>query len=219
MKRKVIPELLDEDAGTPAEIAASLRDLRRVNRWLGGVRTTRLLLEGAMRSRQMKRASVLEVGSGDGYVMNCVARRLPLEVTLLDRMGSHFERATLTRVIADARALPFADDSFDFVTCNLLLHHFEPDELREFVRGALRVCRVAVLINDLRRHWIHLALTYAGVVIFRSRLTRHDAPASVRRSYTVEEWRAMLSGLGAACRVERRFLFRAGLTVWKDTRG
>ncbi len=45
MKRVVIPELLDSDAGTPSEIAASLSDLNRINRWFGGVATTQFLVE------------------------------------------------------------------------------------------------------------------------------------------------------------------------------
>ena len=51
----------------------------------------------------------------------------------------------------------------------------------------LRVCRVAVLINDLVRDGLHLSLVYAGLPLYRSRLTRHDAPASVRQAYTPAE--------------------------------
>ena len=40
MKRVPTAELLDTDSGTPAEVAASLGDLRRINRWFGGVATT-----------------------------------------------------------------------------------------------------------------------------------------------------------------------------------
>ena len=35
MKREVIAELLDEDLGTPQEIASSLDDLRHINGWFG----------------------------------------------------------------------------------------------------------------------------------------------------------------------------------------
>ena len=52
----------------------------------------------------------------------------------------------------DALALPFRDASFDLVSCNLFAHHLSPQELVRFVDEALRVCRVAVLINDLVRH-------------------------------------------------------------------
>ena len=40
MKRIVTTEWLDSDKGTPAEVAASLADLRGINRRFGGVATT-----------------------------------------------------------------------------------------------------------------------------------------------------------------------------------
>ena len=51
MKRVVIPELLDTDCGTPSEVAASLGDLRRINRWFGGVTTTDEMIWRVARER------------------------------------------------------------------------------------------------------------------------------------------------------------------------
>ncbi len=45
MHRTVAAELLDSDLGTAEEVAASLADLRVVNRWFGGIATTRSMLE------------------------------------------------------------------------------------------------------------------------------------------------------------------------------
>jgi hypothetical protein len=52
--------------------------------------------------------------------------------------------------------------------------------------------------------------------LYRSRLTRHDAPASVRQAYTKEEMLDMLRRTGAA-RIEMKsyYLFRMGVIVWK----
>ena len=88
--------------------------------------------------------------------------------------------------------------------------------LQVFAREALRVCRRAVLINDLIRSRTHLALVYLGLPLFRSRITWHDAPASVRRAYTVDEMRELLSRLPAQ-RIEmsRHYLYRMGVLVWK----
>ena len=52
-------------------------------------------------------------------------------------------------VAGDALALPFRDASFDLLSSTLFAHHLSPQELVQFVDEALRVCRVAVLINDL----------------------------------------------------------------------
>ena len=86
----------------------------------------------------------------------------------------------------------------------------------QFVNEALRVCRVAVLINDLVRHPLHLSLVYAGMPLYRSRLTRHDAPASVRQAYTVEEMQSLLAQTSAArVEIHRHYLFRMGVVAWK----
>ncbi|HEV2717420.1 MAG TPA: methyltransferase domain-containing protein, partial [Terriglobales bacterium] len=138
-----------------------------------------------------------------------------VEITLLDRARSHLRNGHRA-VAGDALALPFRDGSFDVVSCGLFAHHLGPPDLVRFVNEGLRVCRGAVLINDLVRCWPHLAAVYAGMPLYRSRLTRHDAPASVRQAYTVDEMRALL-GQTRASRVEihRRYLFRMGVIVWR----
>jgi hypothetical protein len=86
----------------------------------------------------------------------------------------------------------------------------------KFARESLRVCRVAVLVNDLVRHPLHLVLAYAGVPIYRSRITRNDAPASVKQAYTVEEMTEIFRRAGAAkLEAQRHFLFRMGVIAWK----
>ena len=117
----------------------------------------------------------------------------------------------------DALALPFRDASFDLVSCNLFAHHLSPEAIVEFATEALRVCRVAVLINDLVREPLHLSLVYAGLPLYRSRLTRHDAPASVRQAYTPDEMRDLLARTSAArVEIHRHYLFRMGVIAWKE---
>jgi ubiquinone/menaquinone biosynthesis C-methylase UbiE len=225
MKRTIIPELLDSDAGTPSEIAASLSDLNRINRWFGGMATTRSLVEQVSQELEARSLSLLEVAAGAGAVPAEVAGALAqagiaMEVTLLDRASSHLRNGNRRAVAGDALALPFSDGSFDLVSCSLFVHHLAPDDVVRFVNEGLRVCRAAVLINDLVRHPTHLGLVYAGMPLYRSRLTRHDAPASVRQAYTMNEMADML-GKSKAARVEivRHFLFRMGVIAWKNSPG
>ena len=67
MKRVATAELLDTDSGTPAEIADSLSDLRRFNRWLGGISTTRSMIEQVATELGVQSLSLLEVAAGSGY--------------------------------------------------------------------------------------------------------------------------------------------------------
>lgn len=222
MKRVVVPELLDTDAGTPREVATSLQDLRMFNRWFGGIRTMSSLLRRVAQQRGLKELSWVDVAGSEGYVATLAQRSLAqsgiaLRPVILDRAPSHLGRLH-PGVCGDALALPFRDNSFDAVGCSLFLHHLGPEQIVRFVHEGLRVARHAFLIHDLRRHPLHLALGCLGLPLYRSRITRHDALASVRSAYTAEEVGKMLEPVTAASNVEIRkfYLFRMGVIVWKQ---
>jgi ubiquinone/menaquinone biosynthesis C-methylase UbiE len=220
VKRIPSRELLDDDAGTPSEIADSMTDLRGINQRFGGIATTEHMLQAVARESGQRSLSLLEVGAGNGDLPRLVHQRLQqrnicLEITLLDRVYSHLGNCGRC-VVADALMLPFSDNSFDVVSCSLFLHHLGPSEVIAFVKESLRCCRTAVVINDLVRSRIHLALVYAGLPLFRSRITRNDAPASVRQAYTPQEMRSMLSQTDAArLTITRHYLYRMGVIAWK----
>jgi SAM-dependent methyltransferase len=224
MRRVVTPELLDEDLGTPEEVSESLADLRWVNQWFGGVRTTVGMVMRVARETGARRFSLLDVGAGLGDATFAARRVLEgcgiaIEPTLLDRKASHMPNGTSGRngtrcVVGDAVALPFRDSSFDLVSCALFAHHLDSAQLVTFVQESLRVCRMAVLINDLRRSTVSLALVYAGLPLMRSRLSRHDGVASVRRAYTIGEMRSLLAS-AKDIDIRRHYLYRMGVVVWK----
>lgn len=223
MRRVVIPELLDSDSGTPREVADSLRDLRMFSRYFGGTNTTTSLLRRVTQMSGRHELSVLDVAAGPGESVIGAARELEhdgirLRVTLIDRSPSHMPRNGVPTIVGDALQLPFADDSFDVAGCSLFAHHLEPEEVVAYTNETLRVSRLASLINDLDRSPLHLALVYAGMPLYRSRITRHDAPASVRRAYTEAELREILETSQATrIDVSHHFLYRIGVIAWKHS--
>jgi ubiquinone/menaquinone biosynthesis C-methylase UbiE len=224
MRRTVTPELLDSPDCPPDEIQRSLRDLNRINRWFGGISTTRSLIERVASATGKKHFSLLEVAAGHGEVPRTAGQQLAhqgitLDITDLDVSPSHLQPGRRA-LAADALALPFRDASFDLLSSNLFAHHLEPDQLAAFIHEALRVSRDAVLINDLVRHPLHLALVYAGFPLLRSYVSRVDGVASVRRAYVPEEMKNMVASVsqnGSKPRLEisSHYLFRMGVVVWK----
>ena len=223
MQRIDSEEILDSDLCPAPETETSLRDLCRINRWFGGVSTTRRLIERVAFTTGKRHFSLLEVASGLGEVPRIAASQLArtgiqVEITDLDRLPSHLQRGHRA-VVADALALPFGDESFDLVSCSLFAHHLDPAELSRFVDEASRVSRCAVLINDLIRHPLHLALVYAGFPIMRSYVSRVDGVASVRRAYVPAEVRRILTNNARAAEsieISTHYLFRMGVIVWKE---
>jgi SAM-dependent methyltransferase len=226
MQRIDAPEILDTDACSPAEVQSALAVIGRINRLFGGVTTTQKMIEGVAQATALKRFSLLEVAAARGEVPEIVRENLSqlgieLDVTLLDLSHSHLSGGNRS-VVADALHLPFADGSFDLVSCCLFTHHLDPRQLKQFVREALRVCRKAALINDLVRHRVHLALVYVSLPIMRNRVAWLDGLTSVRRAYTPDEMReAILSTVSGneipQIEISRHYLYRMGVTVWKSS--
>lgn len=233
MPRVDAPEILDSDACSPADVETTLLDLGRVNRWFGGVATTQKMVERVAHVSGSKRFSLLEVAAGSGEVPEVVRQKLArrgitLDVTLLDRARSHLPSASHAGrnagVVADALALPFDDGAFDLVSCSLFVHHLNIQQVAQFVREGLRVSRRALLINDLIRHPLHLALAFAGFPLMRSRVAWLDGLTSVRRAYIPDEIRTMLvsvisANAGTHVEISRNYLFRMGVIVWSKPLG
>jgi hypothetical protein len=222
MKRVVVPELLDSDSGTPQEVEGSLDDLRMFNRRFGGVRAMTALFGEVARERRLDQFDWLDVAGGAGDLATLTQQSLrrqglTLRPVIMDRAPSHMNGAH-DNVCGDALALPFRDQSFDVVSSSLFVHHLEPQELLWFAREGLRVARHAFIINDLIRDRIHLTLALLGRPIYRSRITRHDAPASIRRAYTKSEILGILdpAQIGAArVSFSAFYLYRMGVIAWK----
>jgi ubiquinone/menaquinone biosynthesis C-methylase UbiE len=199
-------ELLDSGDLSSSEVAANLADLARLNRLPGGTQTSARAIATAV--GQERDIRILDVGTGRGDMPLAFARRGWTTVgtdTNPEVLGVA-RRATssdpLVEIVeGDARALPFDDAAFDVAHCSLLVHHLDPHDATLALRELRRVSRRGVVVNDLRRGLIPFVVTGASVVALgRSRVTRTDGLASVRRAYTVAELDHLLERAGLAPR-------------------
>ena len=211
-------ELLDGPLDDRAALVGNLRDLARVNRRLGGVALSARAIDALAPGRA--EISILDVGTGAADIpLALIARgraggRL-VRVTGVDDRPEVLEAATLAdpRVtatgelalhVADGRSLPYPDASFDIVHASLLVHHLEPEGAHRMLAEMARVARLGVVVNDLvRGRRTLLGAWVLSRIATRNRLTRNDAPLSVRRAYSVTELTALMAAAGL--RVERRF--------------
>ncbi len=227
MQRVPTAELLDEDCGTPLEVAESLDDLWNINRWLGGVSGSMKLLLRFFARSGLRSARILDVGCGDARMAANLREKLhrhgfPAKLFVLDRQLSHLQSHSGTLngaipLIGDALELPLAAGSLDIVMCNLFLHHFSGENAKRLLRGLATVAARAVLINDLERRAVAHFISRHFRPFSRSPITRHDAPASVRQAYTRDELRILIEESGFHdYDLVRLPMFRLGLILWKQ---
>jgi ubiquinone/menaquinone biosynthesis C-methylase UbiE len=220
MRRVETEEWLDRDDISLQDRERSLRDLQRFNRFAGGYRAYRLLIHRLI--GRARRFSILDLGTGSSDLLRSIVgqgERIGLDFKIqhlvLGRRGSSGTR--IQRVAGDAFRLPFRSASIDVIASSHLFHHFTAEQNAEILSEALRVARVGVVITDTKRHIVPLLFVMAlAVTRLVSRITRNDAPASIRRGYTSAEVQDIASRVPAGqSEVVSVFPYRFGLLLWK----
>lgn len=211
MARSEQDELLDGTVYTPAELKDNFRDIRRVNQLLGGTSTILRHLPSLLRHIPDTRpAAILDLASGCADIPIAIsqwAKRRGQPVAIVASDVSDAILALAEAAIGadpdidlaryDARAISLPDRHVDIVLCSLALHHFPPDEAVQVLREMARLSRTGFILNDLRRSRPGYAAAWAAArLTTRNRLTRNDAPLSVRRAYTPHELDGMLRRAG-----------------------
>jgi SAM-dependent methyltransferase len=185
----------------PPEVArASLRDLARVNRYLGGYLVVRKMFARLVRPGES--FSVLDVGAASGDMGAAIRRRFPrAQVTSLDYKSNHLAQTAGPKLVADAFHLPLRPASFDFVFSSLFLHHFTNEQVVELFMSFRSVARRAVLAIDLDRGPLAYYFLPSTRWLFGwHAITISDGQISVAAAFKREELRtlAVRAGLGGA---------------------
>jgi ubiquinone/menaquinone biosynthesis C-methylase UbiE len=234
LPRSEAAELMDAPGLDPAELAANFRDIRRVNALLGGTRTVLRHLPALLAAIPgSQTVTVLDLATGSADIPLAIRRwgakhgrafaitASDVSDEMLAVAAAHLKgESGIALARHDARAVPLPDGAFDLVLCSLSLHHFAPPDAVRVLTEMRRLARIGFILNDLARSRTgYLAAWIAAQVTTRNRLTRHDAPLSVKRAYTPDELRDLLwrAGIGNA-RVTTHPMFRMA-AVWRSDGG
>ncbi|MFC7667526.1 methyltransferase domain-containing protein [Hymenobacter humi] len=151
-----------------------------------------------------------DLGSGGGDTLRHIARwarkhRIAVELTGIDANQFMLDYATAKSVDYpetsyrrfDIFSPEFQAEPYDVLTCSLFCHHFTNEELVPLLQQWQRQARVAVVINDLHRHWLaYYSIKWLTRLLGGSYLVKHDAPLSVARAFRRQDWVELLAQAG-----------------------
>lgn len=196
--RQVQPELLETLANDHPDAIRGRADLRIVNRVMGNHRwITRML-----RRRSQPGWRITELGAGDGALSMhlCRSKRCrPGDLHAFDLVArpAHWPpEAQWTQGNIFEQALP----SSEVLVVNLLLHHFEDDQLRLLGTRIPPATRL-ILAAEPARSPIHSLLGRLLCAVGRFHpITRHDMQVSIRAGFRGDELaKALALGPGWTC--------------------
>ncbi len=214
---------MDDFSITDERIQLALRELKVINRFLGGQASTgrgvKLLMKGFAVDKPI---SILDIGSGDsenfGEVLRARIRLFCLDINEGICRYTKKQDRSKSVICGNALHLPFSAPVFDVVHASLFMHHLAEEEIVALLKNGLEISRYGFIINDLQRS----VFAWAGIKILtqmfsRSAMVRNDGPLSVRRGFTRADLTRLLSRAGCRCyTIEYRWAFRWLVIIKKE---
>ncbi len=204
------PELMDDLSLSGDELQRNLEELETINTWLGGYKVVLDALEKLLDGYSGPPLRLADIGSGGGDTLRHIAKwarrkNIPMELTGIDANDFMVQYARqrcggfpeITFVQHDVFSEQFSHERYDIVVCSLFCHHFTDAQLVQMFRQLHRQAGIAVIINDLHRHWLaYHSIKWVTRLFSGSRLVKHDAPLSVWRAFRREELEALVRQAG-----------------------
>ena len=195
-------EVMDDFELKGPELAKTLRDLDKVNKWLGGNKIT---LEGVKKIISsvptQEPIKIVDVGCGNGTILREIAaygrkENISLQLMGIDANPYAIEIAEdLSRDYPEIKfealnifSTSFAEKKYDIVLCTLTLHHFEDVRIKHLLEVFLKSARLGVVVNDLQRSKTAYYLFQAFCAAFiNNKIAREDGLTSILRGFKRED--------------------------------
>ncbi len=207
MKRSRDKEMMDLPGNADSLLEEDLTNLRTINRYLGAYRGVLSCLDQLVKGERAGTVTLLDVGTGCGDIPVALVRWAKQKGISIRAVGLESNPVTvrlaktqtkdipeISIVMGDAFSPPFTPCSFDFVFSSQVLHHFSEPEIILLLRTWSKLARRGILVSDLIRHPIaYIGIRLLTRLFTRNPMTRMDAPLSVRRAFTMREWRDLFN--------------------------
>jgi len=223
------PELMDDLDFRGEVIDMTLQDLKKTNKWLGGDNITLDVVKEIITSNAGRRFSIADVGCGGGDTLKLLAdyarkNKINFELKGIDANAYTIDYAKkntakyseISYQQVNVFSEEFKQQKFDIISCTLFCHHFDDDLLVTLLAQLKKQAKLAVVINDLHRHWLaYYSITLLSKLFSKSYMFKYDSRISVLRAFKEEELIVILTKAGySRFTVKWEWAFRFKVIAW-----
>ncbi len=203
--RSTTKELLDGGDIPFNDIKQNLIELNTVNTLLGGHKITLAGLQQFLNGFK-EPIHIVEIGSGGGDNLHIIEkfllkRKINFKLTGIDIKKECIDYASRKYPSVQFICSDYKDVTFtkkpDIIFNSLFCHHFTNEELAEILLWMNEHSTHGFFVNDLQRHWLaYYSIKLLTATFSSSYLVKNDAPLSVARSFTKQDWKEILNATG-----------------------
>ncbi len=210
---------MDDFSIQDERIDRALEELNIINKYLGGISTTKSALHYFIQSKK-EELKVIDIGSGSSDNLLAAKSKYPnLQILSIDKnlRALSSSKNQTKKLNSDAFKLPFKNNSCDIVHAALFLHHFSEEQIQILLKEFLRIAKKGIIINDLQRSYLALSGIKILTIFFsKSEMVKNDAPLSVKRGFIKQEILKLLSDVSVTNFViKKRWAFRWMVVIKK----
>ncbi len=203
-------EIMDDLNCQGEVVTQTLRELDFINRWLGGNTITLQGIFKVLKSHKKKKVRIADLGCGSGELLHLIYQRAQREHYGVELVGidanPHIVNYATEMIVpsypmvfqsTNVLSASFQEEVYDIITATLFTHHFTDDELVYLLKRWTQQARIAVVINDLHRHFLaYHSIRLLTLLFSKSSMVKYDAPLSVRKGFTRKELQTILKRAG-----------------------
>ena len=226
-KRSYTKELLDDGNITFEDIRLNLKELNRINTLLGGhsisIAGVRSFLDTGTTNGNI---SICEIGCGGGDNLNaisqwCTRNNIKAGFTGIDIKPEctayamqQYPLLNAKWITSDYATADLKEKKPDIIFSSLFCHHFTEAELVTMILWMKHNSLKGFFINDLNRHPLaYYSIKMLTSLFSKSYLVKNDAPLSVARGFTRNEWKTIFATAGiSSYNIRWKWAFRHLIT-------
>lgn len=209
-QRSFEKELMDDLECSGEELAQTLKELKTINKWLGGNEVTTSGLEKIFKAYPQQEYGIADIGCGGGDMMRVMhewakQKQIKTNFTGIDANPNIIDLAKIrladlknvTLTVQNIFSPEFLASKVDVCTCTLFTHHFTDTELVQLLSGLKLKSKLGIVINDLHRNPIaYYSIKLLTKLFSKSPMVQNDGPLSVLRAFSRKDWQRILSQAG-----------------------
>lgn len=201
-QRSYDKEKMDDLSCSGRELLQTLKELKTINRLLGGNKVTTSGLKKLLASKPDAPIVVADIGCGGGDMIDIMSEWAeskgysmkfvgidanPHIIDLAKDRNPHL--GGVKWQVLNVFDPEFLEEKVDIVCCTLFTHHFTDEELIKMFRTFKNKAKLGIIVNDLHRHPLaYYSIKWLTFFFSKSAMVKNDAPLSVRRSFVRKDW-------------------------------